>query len=109
MNDARRESRGCIEVNEETLGYDVIAAVGPGGDFLRTKHTKAHVRALQWKPTMFNRVTRAHWEAAGSLDLTAKARRKALDILANHTPEPFPADVKKTMDSLVDAFVAAGK
>lgn len=98
-----------IEVNEETLGYDVIAAVGPGGDFLRTKHTKAHVRALQWKPTMFNRVTRAHWEAEGSLDLTEKARRKALDILANHTPEPFPADVKKTMDSLVDAFVAAGK
>ena len=90
-----------IEVNEETLASEVIAAVGPGGDFLRTRHTKAHVRALQWKPTMFNRVTRARWEAEGSLDLREKARRKATDILANHTPEPLPANIMKTMDCLV--------
>jgi len=98
-----------IEVNDETLASDVIATVGPGGDFLRTRHTRAHVRALQWKPTMFNRVTRARWVAEGSLDLRQKARRKATDILANHTPGPLPANVMKTMDGLVEAFVAAGK
>jgi trimethylamine--corrinoid protein Co-methyltransferase len=96
-----------IEVNDDTLACDVIAAVGPGGDFLRTRHTRVHVRALQWKPTMFNRASRANWEAEGSLDLREKARRKAIDILADHEPEPFPANVKKTMDSFVEAFVAA--
>jgi len=97
-----------IEVNDDTLAADVVAAVGPGGDFLRTRHTRVHVRALQWKPTLFNRVTRAHWEAEGSLDLREKARRKAVDILADHKPEPLPANVRKTMDRLVTAFVAAG-
>jgi len=104
----RRAFEG-IEVNDDTLAADVVAAVGPGGDFLRTRHTRVHVRALQWKPTLFNRVTRAHWEAEGSLDLREKARRKAIDILADHQPEPFPENVKKTVDSLVEAFVAASR
>jgi trimethylamine--corrinoid protein Co-methyltransferase len=98
-----------IEVNEDTLGLDVIASVGPGGDFLRTRHTKTHLRSLQWKPTILNRVTQKAWEDEGSLDLREKARRKALGILADHQPEPFPADVKPKMDALVAAFVAARK
>ena len=97
-----------IAVNDDTLAADVVAAVGPGGDFLRTRHTRVHARALQWKPTMFNRVTQAQWEAEGALDLREKARRKALGILADHRPEPLPANVEKTMDGLVEAFVAAG-
>jgi trimethylamine--corrinoid protein Co-methyltransferase len=98
-----------IAVNDDTLAADVVAAVGPGGDFLRTRHTRVHARALQWKPTLFNRVTRAHWEAEESLDLREKARRKAIGILADHRPQPLPANLKKTMDSLVEAFVAAGR
>jgi len=103
----RRTLEG-IEVDDDTLGSDVIAAVGPGGDFLRTRHTKAHARSLQWRPTMLNRVSRTHWEAEGALDLREKARRKAVDILATHTPEPLPTNVSKTIDGLVEAFAAAG-
>jgi len=102
-----RRSLEGIEVSEETLGLAAIAQVGPGGDFLRARHTRDHVRALQWQPTMFNRVSRAHWESGGSLDLREKARRKALGILADYTPEPLRPDVKKTIDGLVEAFVAA--
>ena len=97
-----------IEVSDDTLAAGVVAAVGPGGDFLRTRHTRVHARALQWRPTMFNRVTQANWEAEGSLDLREKARRKAIGILADHAPEPLPEAVRKTMDGLVEAFVAAG-
>ena len=39
----RRALEG-IEVSEETLALDTIAAVGQGGDFLGQKHTKRHVR-----------------------------------------------------------------
>ena len=35
---------GGVEVSEETLAVDVVRQVGPGGDFLRRKHTKRHVR-----------------------------------------------------------------
>ena len=42
---------------------------------------------------------------------TPPRRRTAssLDIMANHTPEPLSAEMKQTMDGLVDAYVAAGK
>ena len=104
----RRTLEG-IEVTEETLGLDTIAKVGPGGDFLGTKHTKTHLRQLQWKPTILNRITQQAWEDQGSQDLREKARRKALDILANHTPEPLSAGMKAKIDGVIEAFTAAGK
>jgi len=104
----RRALEG-IEVNEETLGLDVIAAAGHGGDFLRARHTKKFVRGQQWKPTILNRDTQKNWEASGKLDATQKAHNRLVDIITNHKPEPLGAEQKKTMDELVDAYVAAGK
>ena len=104
----RRTLEG-IEVNEETLGLDTIAQVGQGGDFLGAKHTKRHVRSLQWRPTILNRSTQKNWEADGAPDLTEKAHRKLIDIMANHKPEPLSAALKTKIDGMVDAFVAAGK
>jgi trimethylamine--corrinoid protein Co-methyltransferase len=98
-----------IVVDEDTLGLDVIAAVGPGGDFLRTRHTKQHVRGLQWKPTILNRVTQKAWEDGGSPDLRDMARRKALDILAGHVPQPLDDAMKRTIDELVDGYLASHK
>ena len=83
--------------------------MGQGGDFLGSKHTKRHVRALQWKPTILNRSTQKKWEDEGSLSLTDKANLKVLDIMANHKPEPLSAEMKATIDGMVDAFAAAGQ
>jgi trimethylamine--corrinoid protein Co-methyltransferase len=104
----RRALEG-IEVTDETLGLDVIAAAGHGGDFLRARHTKKYVRGQQWRPTLLNRDTQKNWEAAGKPTATDKAHAKLVDIMTNHTPEPLTAEQKKVVDELVDAYVAAGK
>jgi trimethylamine---corrinoid protein Co-methyltransferase len=103
----RRTLEG-IEVSNETLGLDVIAEVGQGGDFLRKKHTKQFVRGQQWKPTILNRDTQKNWEVAGAPTATDKAHRKLLDIMADHVPEPLRPELRQTVDELVDAYVAAG-
>jgi trimethylamine--corrinoid protein Co-methyltransferase len=103
----RRTLEG-IEVDAEALGLEAIAEAGPAGDFLASRHTRRHVRALQWQPTLYNRVSRTTWQAEGSPDVAEKARRKALRILDEHDVEPLPAGVAHTMDELVGAFVAAG-
>jgi len=103
----RRTLEG-IEVSEETLALDTIIEAGHGGDFLSSKHTKRHVRSLQWRPTILNRAAQKGWEAEGSLDLTEKAHRKLTDIMANHRPAPLPPAVKAVMDDLIDAYVDAG-
>ena len=69
----RRTLEG-IEVNEETLGLATIAKVGQGGDFLGAKHTKAHVRTLQWRPTILNRITQKNWEDGRARWIYARRR-----------------------------------
>jgi trimethylamine--corrinoid protein Co-methyltransferase len=102
----RRLLRG-VEVDAETLAVDVIAQTGPGGHFMGSKHTRRHMREVQWRPTLLNRDGRENWLAAGGLDLAAKARRKAADLLATHEVPQLPADVAARADELVAAFVAA--
>ena len=93
-----------VEVSPETLAVDAIRQVGPGGDFLSSKHTARHVRTAQWRPTIFNRQGFVRWQEEGGLDLREKARRKALKILETHQPQPLAADVAARIDALVAGF-----
>ena len=94
-----------VEVSPETLAVDTIREVGPGGDFLSSKHTARHVRKAQWRPTIINRQGYVRWQEEGGLDLREKARRKALKLLETHQPEPLTAAVAARIDALVAGFV----
>ena len=98
-----------ITVDRETLGLDVIAATGPGGDFLSTKHTAKHMRAAQWRPTIMNRKGYERWTESDSPDLREQARLKALRVLSTHTTAPLAADVAAKVDALVEGFTPAGR
>jgi len=93
-----------VEVSPETLAVDTIRQVGPGGDFLSSKHTARHVRKAQWRPTIINRQGYVRWQEEGGLDLREKARRKALKLLETHQPEPLNAAVAERIDALVAGF-----
>ena len=104
-----RRLLGGITVDRETLGLDVIAATGPGGDFLSTKHTAKHMRAAQWRPTIMNRKGYERWTESDSPDLREAARLKAQRLLATHAAPPVAADVAATIDALVEGFAPAGR
>jgi trimethylamine--corrinoid protein Co-methyltransferase len=93
-----------VEVSPETLALDAIRQVGPGGDFLSSKHTARHVRSAQWRPTIINRQGFVRWQEEGGLDLREKARRKALRLLETHQPAPLPDGVAARIDALVAGF-----
>jgi trimethylamine--corrinoid protein Co-methyltransferase len=96
-----------VTVDRETLGLDVIAQTGPGGDFLSTKHTAKHMRKAQWRPTIINRKGFERWKQDGSPDLREQARRKALRLLEQHKPPALAADVAARIAALVEGFVPA--
>ena len=83
---------------------DTIRQVGPGGDFLSSRHTAKHVRTAQWRPTIINRQGYVRWQEEGGLDLREKARRKALKLLETHQPEPLAVEVAERIDALVAGF-----
>jgi trimethylamine--corrinoid protein Co-methyltransferase len=90
-----------IEVSPETLAVDVLAKVGPGGDFLGQRHTSRHLRSSQWRPTLLNRMSHDRWLETGGLDLTEKARQKARELIATHQVPPLPGNVVAKLDEII--------
>jgi len=70
-----------IEVNDDTLAFDVIKEVGPGGHFVSSKHTRSHMRNEHYEPTLSNRKLRERWEEQGSKDTFMRAKERVEEIL----------------------------
>jgi trimethylamine---corrinoid protein Co-methyltransferase len=88
------------EVDDDSLALDVIAELGPDGDFLNTPHTLRHFRE-RWYPDLFERMTYQSWLSKGGKDLAERAKEKIDAILAEHTPEPLPAKTRERLREIV--------
>ena len=88
-------------MDRESLAVETIAQAGPGGHFMGSKHTRRHMREVQWRPSILNRQGRDNWLADGGLDLAAKARLKAIDLLATHEVPALPPHVAAEADRLI--------
>lgn len=88
-----RAVRG-IDVSPETVAADIIAEVGPGGNYLSHRHTAAHVRSEFFFPRVANRQVRKDWEASGSSDTAERAQKMARKILAEHRSLGFDEDLE---------------
>ena len=90
-----------IPVSDQTLLVDDIADVGSAGDFLSLDSTLRLARS-QTQPKLIDRRVRGEWEMDGSLDMYARARSMALEIIASHRPEPLDAEVAERLRLMVE-------
>ena len=90
-----------VEIDDEALALDVIDEVGPGGVFLKHKHTRRHARD-RFQPKVFERESYEDWLAHGGLDATARAAARVDEILASHVPETLPEDVRRALHDVVE-------
>jgi len=103
-----RRLLGGIELTPEALALDVIDRVGPGGDFLKTAHTKQHFRQV-WYPRLFDRRAYGAWVDAGKPDAVGTARGVARQAIETHVPAPLPAAALETMEGIIaEADARAG-
>jgi len=88
-----------ITVNKETLAFETIQSVGPGGNFLGQKHTSKHMRK-RWVPNFMDRRTYETWEVEkdGARDW---ARAKAQEIISSHEPEPLDPKLAQELHQIV--------
>jgi trimethylamine--corrinoid protein Co-methyltransferase len=90
-----------IVVDDENLALDVINAVGPGGNFLKQKHTLRHMREI-FNPQYMDRRPYNEWEEKGdgAVDwATAKARQ----IMETHTPDPLDPAISAELARIIAA------
>lgn len=94
----RRYNQG-LTVNQDSLAYDVIAGVGPGGNFLRETHTVTRCRHSFWQPALCDRDGLEMWLANGQPDLTQRANQHWQDLLAEHEDPPMDAMTKRQLQA----------
>ena len=101
----RRFRRG-IAVAPDTLAYDVIASVGPGGDYLAEPHTVERCRSEFWSPAVSSRQGLEAWMAGGRQDAVARARSRWQTLLAEHQDPPLDETIARQLQTFVTQKVS---
>lgn len=84
-----------IEVNRDTLGYEVIESVGPGGHYVTEDHTLEHMMSGFFYPNLCVRSIFDVWEAEGRPSMLSRAMEVVDGIL------------EKGRDGLLDPLLIA--
>ena len=103
LGSINRNVRG-IEVNDETLSFDVIADVcteGPG-HYLGNEQTLSLMQKEYVYPLVANRMSPKEWAEAGKPDLVERATARKREILATHFPDYLPREVDQAIRTAHD-------
>jgi len=80
---------------------EVVAAVGPGGNFLAQRSSRDSIRRGEWYiGKMGVGDTFEQWDAAGRPDLLAELRDQVAHLLASHQPLPLDEAVERELDRI---------
>jgi trimethylamine---corrinoid protein Co-methyltransferase len=98
----RRLQRG-FDVTPDSLAYDVIASVGPGGNFLMEDHTLKHCRTEFWRPAVCDRGGLEAWMASGRRDAVARARSRWQKLVQEHKDPDIDSTTQRQLSGYVQA------
>ena len=93
-----------ITVNDDTLAFDLIKQVGPGGNFVAAKHTRRFMRSEHYQPSLSDRESRDNWEAKGSKTTWRRAAEIVPQIIAEHNYS-LPAAARQQVLSEITGIV----
>ncbi len=93
-----------IKVNDDTLAFDLIKQIGPGGNFITAKHTRHFMRSEHYQPVLSDRNTREGWEAEGGKTSWERAAERVKDIISNHNYN-LPASIRQKVVSEIQGIV----
>ena len=87
-----------IEVDPEHLALEAIHGVGPGGNFIASDHTFAHMRKEYFAGNgVTDRKIRDDWEQEGSKDAATRAREIVKKILAKEEKSYISAEAAQAI------------
>ncbi len=98
----RRIGRG-VDINEETMAYDVIKEVGPQGAFLDNEHTFMNFRDEIYNPQLSDRSAYQNWKNNGCQSAEQRANAQWKKILEEYVEPTLPADVEKDMRKFIES------
>ena len=90
-----------VKIDRETLGFDAISRVGPGGYFMKDIHTLKHFKSEVLMPRIAMRSL-----ASGSREepIRLAAREQVDRILREHRPEPIDKGVRQQIGEIMREY-----
>lgn len=86
----------------EKLALEVIAQVGPGGEYLTNMHTFKHFRNEFYAPIMEQRDSFIGWQEKGGESIEKVANRKWKEILAAYEEPGMPGDALAELEKYIE-------
>lgn len=87
-----------LDTSEESWLDEIIAKVGPGGNYLGERSTKDALSEGKWFiPQMGMHDTMSKWEAAGKPSILDEARQGVVELLEKYEPLPLDPDIEKDL------------
>lgn len=90
---------GDIEVNDETLAFDVAREVGIGGQYLTHPHTFSHCRDTIWPPKVGVRRPLKAMDSSG--ELIARIQKEKERLLASYQNPPADPERLNTLSEIL--------
>ncbi len=97
----KRIKRG-EKADPEKMALDVIAQVGPGGEYLTNTHTFENFRKELYAPIMEQKEPYERWKEKGGEPIEKAANRKWKEILANYQEPGMPAEVRHELEKYIE-------
>lgn len=95
-----------IEVNEDTLAFDVIRKTGPGGNFIAARHTRRNMNREHYKPQLSDREKRENWVKEGSVTTAKRANEVVRQILAESPESRFSISIANELTTTFSGIEA---
>jgi trimethylamine--corrinoid protein Co-methyltransferase len=89
-------------IDDDALGLDAIAEVGPGGHFFGTAHTLARYETAFYQPFLSDWRNFETWQEDGARTATERANRVWKRLLAEHEPPPLDPGRAEALDAFVE-------
>ena len=97
-----RHMQKGFPIDDDSLAYDVIANVKPGGNFLLEKHTVERCRSEYWRPDLVDRRGLEAWMCSGQPDVLVHARARVQKLLAEHCDPMLDRIIKRQLEKIIE-------
>ena len=91
-----------VKVDPESMAFDVIKEVGPGGNYLTSQHTFQHFKEELWHSYLFDHDNWESWKNKGSKTIRDKALEKTYDLLELEYQSIISPEQSAAIDSIVE-------
>ena len=96
-----KETLDEVKVNEETLAFEEIKKIGPGGNYLKSKQTRQQMKTL-WRGNLSDMKGYDDWRKDGSTSMSERAHEKVKKIIAEYIPPKLDEKIDREIEKILE-------